>query len=66
MIHSAKWIFIRFNPDKYKDKDGKTKNPLIKTRLEKLQLEINNQITKINDSKNTELIEIIKLYFDEN
>jgi len=24
MVHSGKWIFIRFNPDKYTDKSGKT------------------------------------------
>jgi hypothetical protein len=33
MGYTGKWIFIRFNPDKYTDKDGKRRNPEIATRL---------------------------------
>ena len=38
----------------------------MKTRLERLEKEINKQIKKIKDDKNNELVEIIKLYYDEN
>ena len=65
MMHGGKWIYIRFNPDKYKDKNGTTRNPAIGTRLRKLQQEIDKQLDRINNSKNTELLEIIKLYYNE-
>jgi hypothetical protein len=64
MAHSGKWIYIRFNPDKYIDKNGTTKNPNIATRLETLQHEIEKQIIRIETEQNTELIERIYLYFD--
>ena len=37
MVHSGKWIFIRFNPDSYVDKKGKKQNTLLKRRLEVLK-----------------------------
>lgn len=64
MLHSGKFIFIRFNPDKYKNKNGKIINPMLYTRLPVLKIEIENQIDRINKDKNTELLEIIKLYYD--
>jgi hypothetical protein len=64
MLHSGKFIFIRFNPDKYKNTNGKTVNPMLYTRLPVLQIEIEKQIQRINEDKNTELLEIIKLYYD--
>jgi hypothetical protein len=64
MLHSGKFIFIRFNPDKYKNKNGKNINPMLYTRLPVLQMEIEKQIQRINQEKNTELLEIIKLYYD--
>lgn len=57
-------IFIRFNPDKYKNKDNKRRNPPINNRLETLKKEINRQINRIEQEENTELLEIIKLYYD--
>jgi len=63
MIYSGKWIFIRFNPDKYKDKNGKSKNPMLSTRLPILQKEIEKQIKRIENDENKEL-EIIHLYYD--
>jgi len=62
---TCKWIYIRFNPDKYKDKNGKTKNPEIATRLKVLKKMIDRQIERINNEENTELIEIHKLYYDK-
>jgi len=64
MIHSGKWVFIRFNPDKYK-KNNKTMNPSISTRLRILKKEIDCQMKRIESYENTNLMEIIHLYYDE-
>jgi hypothetical protein len=55
MIHSGKWIFIRFNPD------GKGVD--MEDKLSKLTETIENQIERIDREENTELLEIIKLYY---
>jgi hypothetical protein len=55
MIHSGKWIFIRFNPDNNKDKTD------IEDKLNKLIETINIVIERI-ENNNYELLEIIKLY----
>lgn len=65
MLHSGKFIFIRFNPDKFKDKNGKNINPMLYTRLPVLKEEIEKQIKRIENEENTELLEINKLYYDE-
>ena len=65
MLHSGKFIFIRFNPDKFKDKNGKSVNPMMYSRLPVLKEEIEKQIKRIKNEENTELLEIIKLYYDE-
>ena len=56
MIHSGKWIFIRFNPDTNVSKID------IQDKLDKLVETINEYIYKIKQEENIELIEIIKLY----
>ena len=56
MIHSGKWIFIRFNPD---DNVSKTE---IQYKLNNLVKTINECIYRIEQEENIELIEIIKLY----
>ena len=63
MIFSGKWVFIRFNPDSYIHK-GKRANPKIDKRIPTLLTEITNQIARINKEENTELVEIVKLFFD--
>ena len=63
MIHSGKWIFIRFNPDSY-IKNKVRCNPAIQKRLPVLLEEIQKQIQRIEHDENTELIEVIKLYYD--
>jgi hypothetical protein len=65
MLHGGKFIFIRFNPDKFKNKEGKSSNPMLYTRLPILKDEIEKQIKKIENNKNKELLEIEKLYYDE-
>jgi len=64
MIHGGKFVFIRFNPDKY-TVNGKQRNPYLFVRLSVLEQEIKKQIKRIENDENTELLEIIKLYYDE-
>ena len=64
MAYSGKWIYIRFNPDRYKNSKGQNRNPPISTRLAKLKEEIEKQIHRIENEENKELIERIYLYFD--
>ena len=56
MIHSGKWIFIRFNPDTNVSKTD------IEDKLNKLVETINDCIVRIDKEENIELLEIIKLY----
>jgi hypothetical protein len=56
MIHSGKWIFIRFNPDYNVSKIN------ITNKLDKLIETIEKCIHRIEQEKNTELFEIIKLF----
>jgi len=63
MVHGGKWIWIRFNPDSYKY-NGTRKNPDIKSRLETLGKEIRKQMDRIKNDENTEMHEIIKLFYD--
>jgi hypothetical protein len=64
MAHSGKWIYIRFNPDKYIDNKGICKNPMLYTRLEKLKNEIEKQIKRIENEENKELVERVYMYYD--
>ena len=64
MIHGGKCIYIRFNPDKYINKKGKRKNPMIATRLHHLKKEIDKQIQRIENEENEDLLERIYLYYD--
>jgi len=66
MIHGGKFIFIRFNPDKYTNKDRITQNTQIEERLELLKDEIYKQMNRIKNNENHELLEIIYLFYDEN
>jgi hypothetical protein len=63
MIHSGKWIFIRFNPDSYLE-NGIRKNPDLKKRLPVLLEEIERHISRIKNEENTDLVEIHKKYYD--
>lgn len=66
MAYGGKFIFIRFNPDKYKDKNGKSCNPMLFNRLIVLEEEINKQIQRIEKDENNDLLEVIELYYDKN
>ena len=65
MLHGGKFIFIRFNPDKFTNKKGNNVNPMLYTRLPVVKEEIEKQIKRIENEENKELLEIIKLYYDE-
>ena len=56
MIHSGKWIFIRFNPDTNISKTD------IDDKLTKLIETMEYSIDRIEREENTDLVEIIKLY----
>ena len=56
MIHSGKWIFIRFNPDTNVSKVD------IEDKLDTLIRTVKENIMRIQCEENTELVEIIKLY----
>ena len=55
MVHSGKWIFIRFNPD------GRGVDMVDK--LDRLMTEIQHQTERIERDENTELLEIVKLFY---
>lgn len=65
MAYGGKFIFIRFNPDKYKDENGKSCNPMLFNRLTILEDEIKKQIKRIENEENTDLLEVIELYYDK-
>jgi hypothetical protein len=56
MIHSGKWIFIRFNPDTNVSKTD------IDDKLDNLGETMDECIARIEREENTELVEIISLY----
>jgi len=64
MLHGGKFIFIRFNPDKFVNQFGTLKKPCMKKRMEDLEEEIIEQIDRINSEENEELLEIIYLFYD--
>jgi len=56
MIHSGKWIFIRFNPDTNVSKID------IQDKLDKLVETMTDCIFQIENEENVELVKIINLY----
>lgn len=64
MDFSGKYIFIRYNPDIYKE-GGKRKNPHFDTRMETLTREIDKHIQRIENGDNNDLLEIHHLYYND-
>ena len=56
MDFSGKYIFIRYNPDKFIDKYNSSKNPFFQTRMDVLENNINKHIQRIENCLNTYLI----------
>lgn len=65
MVFSGKWVFIRFNPNNYRDKDGKIVRKDLNSKIDVLLLEIDKQVQRIMKEKNEDLLEIHRLFFDE-
>ena len=59
MVHSGKWIFIRFNPD-----NTKTQQTDLDDRITVLLDVIKTQVERVMDNENTEPVEIIKLFYN--
>lgn len=57
MIFTGKWVWIRFNPD-----DNRDKTPFWMKKL-LLWQEVEKQIVRITEEQNTELVEIIKMFY---
>ena len=58
MVHGGKWIFIRFNPD-----NTHINKVDIEDRISVLLETIRTQIERIENGENTELMEIVKLFY---
>lgn len=65
MGFSGMFIYIRFNPDSYKDRNGEKQDPSIEVRLDRLKLEIEKQAQRIYNMDNKDLVEIIYLFYDQ-
>ena len=65
MDFSGKYIFIRYNPDKYTDFNGEKQDPEFSERMETLENEMKKHIERIESDKNQDLLEIYHLYYDE-
>jgi len=64
MLHSGKWVYVRYNPDSFMDEKGKRRNPLKEKRFQLLKETIQLLIKKIQEEKNTDLVEIHKLFYN--
>ena len=64
MLHGGKFVFIRFNPDQFTNSLDTKKNPYMKRRMEYLEKEIYNQINRIDNEENKDLLEISYLFYD--
>ena len=62
MDYSGKYIFIRYNPDKFIDKYNISKHPFFETRMEVLEHAIAKHVNRINNYENIELLEIHHLF----
>ena len=56
MVHSGKWMFVRFNPDGQRHVD-------MEDKLQRLQKEIEVQIERIERGENEQLLEVVKLFY---
>jgi hypothetical protein len=66
MDFSGKYVFIRYNPDEYKDENKIKQNPDFNIRM-KILINIVHLIKlRIYNELNSELIEIYNVFYDEN
>lgn len=64
MIHGGKFVFIRFNPDKFVNSNGTKKDACMKHRMKDLKNEIYTQIERITNDENKELLEVYYMFYD--
>jgi hypothetical protein len=64
MHFSGKWIFIRFNVNRFYDNKKRYRQTKFKDRLERLRQEITLQLQRITDEANTEPLEVIPLFYN--
>lgn len=62
---SGKYIFIRYNPDRYKNKNNKYQDLDFDKRMKILINIINLIIMRIDNDMNDELIEIYNIFYDD-
>jgi hypothetical protein len=65
MGFAGKWVYIRFNPDAYRDQYQNHLNPTLTTRFEALHQEIDRQMCRIHRGENKELVERVYMYYDD-
>lgn len=65
MDFSGKYIFIRYNPDPFRNEKSIKINPQFEERMKKLLSEITNQVSRIKNDINKDLVEIYYLYYHE-
>jgi len=56
MVHSGKWVFVRFNPDGGRGTD-------LEDMIDVLLQEVEDQMDRIEQGENSDLVEIVKLYY---
>jgi hypothetical protein len=65
MVHGGKFVFIRFNPDKYINRHNTKVNPYMKKRMARLSEEIIYQSNRIVEDHNDQLVDIVYLFYDK-
>lgn len=65
MHFAGKWIFIRFNVHSYVDNKGRLRQTKLHDRLSLLKDTIQKSIDRILAEENFELLEVVKLFYDD-
>ena len=64
MVYGGKMVFIRYNPDPYRDGHGRRVDPVIELRFPVLERCMREQIKRIEDGENKDLLEVVHLFYD--
>jgi hypothetical protein len=67
--HTGRMIFIRYNPDRFRNEAGVIQNPPFENRMKRLLQEIEHQIERIKSGANIredKLIEVVYLFYNAN
>ena len=66
MDFSGKYMFVRYNPDKFIDECNISKNPFFQRRIDLLENKIEKHIHRIEHGLNVDLLEIHDFFYIEN